>query len=64
MVVEVIFSIPGMGRLMYDSVVNNDVPAIQASIVCLVGLAVLITTLTDVVYRFVNPTVRSAHVTA
>lgn len=63
-VVEVIFSIPGMGRLMYESVVNNDVPAIQASIVCLVGLAVLITTLTDVVYRIVNPTVRSAHVSA
>lgn len=63
-VVEVIFSIPGMGRLMYESVVNNDVPAIQASIVCLVGLAILITTLTDFVYRFVNPTVRSTHVTA
>jgi peptide/nickel transport system permease protein len=40
------------------------VPAIQASIVCLVGLAVLITTLTDVVYRFVNPTVRTIHATA
>jgi peptide/nickel transport system permease protein len=63
-VVEVIFSIPGMGRLMYESVVNNDIPAIQASIVCLVSLAVLITTLTDVVYRFVNPTVRTAHATA
>lgn len=63
-VVEVIFSIPGMGRLMYESVVNNDVPAIQASIVCLVGLAVLITTLTDVVYRLVNPAVRTAHVAA
>jgi peptide/nickel transport system permease protein len=63
-VVEVIFSIPGMGRLMYESVVNNDVPAIQASIVCLVGLAVLITTVTDVVYTFVNPTVRAAHVSA
>jgi peptide/nickel transport system permease protein len=63
-VVEVIFSIPGMGRLMYESVVNNDIPAIQASIVCLVGLAVLITTVTDVVYTFVNPTVRAAHVSA
>ncbi|HEX6355882.1 ABC transporter permease [Actinophytocola sp.] len=60
-VVEVIFSIPGMGRLMYESVVNNDVPAIQAAIVCLVALAVLITTVTDVVYRLVNPAVRSSH---
>lgn len=63
-VVEVIFSIPGMGRLMYESVINNDVPAIQASIVCLVALAVLITTLTDIAYRFINPAVRTAHVSA
>ncbi|RKN12846.1 ABC transporter permease [Streptomyces radicis] len=61
-VVEVIFSIPGMGRLLYESVVNNDVPAIQAGIVSLVGLAVLITTLTDVVHAWVNPTVRAPHV--
>jgi peptide/nickel transport system permease protein len=63
-VVEVIFSIPGMGRLLYESVVNNDIPAIQAGILSLVGLAVLITTLTDLVYTGINPTVRAAHVSA
>ncbi|WP_190812783.1 ABC transporter permease [Saccharopolyspora pogona] len=63
-VVEVIFSIPGMGRLLYESVVNNDVPALQAGIVSLVGLAVLITTLTDLLYACINPTVRAAHVSS
>ncbi|MFD1542069.1 ABC transporter permease [Nonomuraea guangzhouensis] len=63
-VVEVIFSIPGMGRLLYESVVNNDVPTIQAGVISLVGLAVLITTLTDLGYTLINPTVRAAHVSA
>jgi peptide/nickel transport system permease protein len=63
-VVEVIFTVPGMGRLLYESVVNNDIPAIQAGIVSLVGLAVVITTLTDVIYTWINPTVRTAHVSA
>jgi peptide/nickel transport system permease protein len=63
-VVEVIFSIPGMGRLLYESVVNNDIPAIQAGILSLVGLAVFITTLTDLIYTGINPTVRAAHVSA
>jgi peptide/nickel transport system permease protein len=61
-VVEVIFSIPGMGRMLYESVVNNDVPAIQAGIVSLVSLAVVITTLTDVIHAWINPTVRAPHV--
>jgi len=63
-VVEVIFSIPGMGRLLYESVVNNDIPAIQAAILSLVGLTVLITTLTDLLYTAINPRVRAAHVSA
>ncbi|MFG1682894.1 ABC transporter permease [Nonomuraea sp. NPDC049269] len=63
-VVEVIFSIPGMGRLLYESVINNDVPTIQAGVISLVGLAVLITTLTDLGYTLINPTVRAAHVSA
>ncbi|MDU0313091.1 ABC transporter permease [Phycicoccus sp. M110.8] len=61
-VVEVIFAVPGMGRLLYESVTNGDIPVIQAAIVCIVGLTVLITTLTDVLYALINPTVRSSHV--
>lgn len=61
LVVEVIFSIPGTGRLMYDAVVGRDIPLMQGAFVCLVGLAVIITTLTDVIYVLLNPRVRMAH---
>ena len=61
-VIEVIFAIPGMGRLLYDAVSNGDTPVMQAAIVCIVGLTVIITTLTDVLYALINPTVRSANV--
>ncbi|MER7786783.1 ABC transporter permease [Streptomyces sp. NPDC097640] len=57
-VVEVIFAIPGMGRLVYNAVVNHDVPLIQGGILCTVALAVLITTVTDLLYATVNPAVR------
>jgi peptide/nickel transport system permease protein len=59
-VIEVIFSIPGMGRLLYEAVVNKDIPVIQGSIVVLVSFAVLISTLTDLVYVALNPAVRIA----
>ncbi|WP_155756351.1 ABC transporter permease subunit, partial [Streptobacillus moniliformis] len=57
-VVEVIFGIPGMGRLLYEAVVNGDIPVIQAGIVAIVALTIVITTVTDVVYTLINPTVR------
>lgn len=57
-VVEVIFSVPGMGQLVYKAVVNHDIPLIQGGILSIVALAVLITTLTDVLYAVINPAVR------
>ena len=60
-VIEVIFGIPGMGRLVYNSVLNGDLPLMQASIISIVTLTVIITTITDVLYSVINPTIRSAH---
>ena len=60
-VVEVIFAIPGMGRLMYEAVVDKDLPLLQAGLICIVGLAVLINTATDVIYLALNPVLRSGH---
>ncbi|MFI7065785.1 ABC transporter permease [Kribbella sp. NPDC050124] len=61
-VVEVIFGIPGMGRLVYNAVHNGDIPMIQASMVTIVTITVLLATLTDVLYTVINPTVRGSHV--
>lgn len=61
-VVEVIFAIPGMGRLMYEAVLDKDVPLLQAGLVCIVGLAVLINTVTDLLYLAINPVLRTGHV--
>ena len=60
-VIEVIFAIPGMGRLLYEAVVNNDVPVLQGAFVCIVGLSIVINTLADIAYLIVNPVMRSQH---
>jgi peptide/nickel transport system permease protein len=60
-VVEVVFAIPGMGQLVYKAVVNHDVPLIQGGILCIVTLAVLVTTATDILYVLINPAVRLRH---
>jgi peptide/nickel transport system permease protein len=60
-VIEVIFNIPGMGRLLYSSVVNNDVPVIQGGMMWILTIAVVMTTLTDLLYGILNPAIRVNH---
>jgi len=57
-VIEVIFNIPGMGRLLYNAVLNNDVPVIQGGLLWILALAVLINTVTDLLYGVLNPAIR------
>jgi peptide/nickel transport system permease protein len=57
-VVEVIFAIPGMGRLVYGAVINADVPLIQGALVCIVALVVSINTIADVAYGVLDPRIR------
>jgi len=57
-VIEVIFNIPGMGRLLYTSILNNDVPVIQGGLMWILVLAVVINTVTDLLYGVLNPAIR------
>ncbi|HEX9551276.1 MAG TPA: ABC transporter permease [Candidatus Limnocylindrales bacterium] len=56
-VIEVIFAIPGLGRVMYDAVTNGDMPVLQAGIIATVGLAIVVNTLTDIGYALLNPAI-------
>jgi len=58
LVIEVIFNIPGIGRLMFDSIFGNDWYVIF-SIVMLVGIATIISYLIgDILYAYLNPKIR------
>ncbi len=57
-IVEVIFAVPGMGWLLFESVLNNDVPLLQGALVCIVALTVGINTLSDIVTALLNPAIK------
>ncbi|MHB1416693.1 MAG: ABC transporter permease, partial [Chloroflexota bacterium] len=57
-VVETIFSIPGVGRLAVDSIFFRDFPAVQG-VVMVMAVVVLIANLaTDVFYGYLDPRIR------
>jgi ABC-type dipeptide/oligopeptide/nickel transport system permease component len=58
-VVEVVFGIPGLGRLLYDAVIAQDLPMVQAGLLAIVVIAVLASLATELVALAMDPVARS-----
>jgi len=56
--IEVFFSIPGLGREVYTAVNRSDYPVIQSATIYLAALTMVINLLTDVLYQWVDPRVK------
>lgn len=57
-VVEIVFNIPGLGRLAIDSVFARDYPVTMAVVVLFMALYLFINLLVDVAYAAVDPRIR------
>jgi ABC-type dipeptide/oligopeptide/nickel transport system permease component len=59
-VVEKLFSWPGVGSLLVDSVLQRDIPAVQGSILVAVFFFLIINTLVDLLYVVIDPRIKYA----
>lgn len=57
-IIEAVFSWPGMGSLIVSAVLNRDFPVAQASFFMLAVLIVVARLLTDVVYTYLDPRIK------
>ncbi|HYM71081.1 MAG TPA: ABC transporter permease [bacterium] len=57
---ETIFSWPGVGRFMYDSILFRDYPVILAGVLLFSLVFVLVNLFVDVLYAFLDPRIRYA----
>ncbi|MGI6706769.1 MAG: ABC transporter permease [Clostridia bacterium] len=55
---EIIFSIPGLGRLMVDSILSRDFPVVQGAMIVLTSSIILANILADILYAIVDPRIR------
>lgn len=58
-VVEVAFGIPGLGRLLYDAVVGQDLPMLQSGLLAVVAVAVLAGIGAELLQLALDPVARS-----
>ncbi|MFW5681318.1 MAG: ABC transporter permease [Pseudomonadota bacterium] len=57
-IVETVFGLPGVGKLMTDAIVQRDFAVIQAAILVTAALIFLMNILVDVAYAVLDPRVR------
>jgi len=57
--VETVFSWPGLGRLMYDSVMKRDYPVLQGAFLLLAVSVIAANLLADILYSVLDPRVKA-----
>jgi dipeptide transport system permease protein len=55
---ETIFSWPGIGKWMVDSVFKRDYPVIQGGLLIIAGIIMLVNLTVDLLYGLINPRIR------
>ena len=57
-VIETVFNIPGIGRLLVQSVTRRDYALVQGAVMTVAAVEVLVMLIVDVLYAFVDPRIR------
>jgi peptide/nickel transport system permease protein len=55
---ETIFSLPGLGRLMVDSILSRDYPVVQAGALFIALVFMLVNLLVDLSYPVLDPRIQ------
>ena len=55
---ETIFSWPGIGKWMVDSVFRRDYPVIQGGLLMIAGIIMVVNLIVDLLYGLINPRIR------
>lgn len=56
--IESVFSIPGIGRMMIDGVLMRDYPVVQATVLLISTTFVIINLIVDILYKLVDPRIK------
>jgi peptide/nickel transport system permease protein len=54
-IIENVFTLPGMGRLMFQSIAQRDLIVVQDLVVMLAGSVILVNFLVDILYGLIDP---------
>ncbi len=57
-IIEQVFTVPGIGRLLLTSISSRDFPVVQAIVVILAAWVVIVNFAADLIYKLIDPRIR------
>jgi peptide/nickel transport system permease protein len=57
-IIESVFYLPGMGRLVILAISQRDLPVVQGVVIFIAGVIILVNFLVDIVYGLLDPRIR------
>ena len=57
-IIEQVFALPGLGRLLLNGINQRDYALVQGTIVFIAAIFVLVNLITDITYGFADPRIR------
>lgn len=57
-VVETVFSYPGVGRLVFNAINQRDIPVVQAAVIVIALIFILLNLIVDLIYARLDPRVK------
>lgn len=58
-VIEQIFDLPGMGKLIFNGITNHDLHLVQGVVLTIAFTFILVNIIVDILYLLINPRIRS-----
>jgi len=57
-ITEIVFSWPGLGRLLLDGILRRDYPVVQATVIVVASIYVIVNLAVDLTYHLIDPRLR------
>ncbi|MBT3790358.1 MAG: ABC transporter permease [Alphaproteobacteria bacterium] len=54
-VIESVFSLPGLGKLVFQAIANRDMPVVKDIVLLLAGMVIVVNFIVDVTYAVIDP---------
>jgi ABC-type dipeptide/oligopeptide/nickel transport system permease component len=58
-IIETIFSLPGIGRYIYEAIANRDYPVVQGVTIVIATIFVVVSMTVDILYAVLDPRLRT-----
>ena len=58
-IIETVFSLPGLGSLITTSINSRDFPLLQSAVMYVAAIVVVINALVDILYGVIDPRIRA-----